>query len=465
MAINFPANISSPYFDPISGLKYIYNNSIGAWESAQTPPAIIGNDRPNFSVPGYFWFNSVENKLYVYSQGNWNSAGLNELTNVRISATPQAIPSVGDFWWDTISGSLFIFFNDGDSSQWILASSPSSVTFLEKFKDNNQPAGSDFKQGVLWFDTSGGEDSYQVKVWYDSNVTDSTPGNWITPSPINVGLTGISGTLPVSSSGGATPVISINTAASDGSTVGTVELAIEAESTTGTAVDKVLTPFITKQTISDYLPNSSTTTIGAVELATDAETIAGSPSNRAVTPANFNAFVANPSFSPGSPIGSVVTWVGSSSPNGFLSCNGSAVSRTTYVNLFNVIGTTFGAGNGSTTFNVPDLRGYFIRGWDNGKGTDTGRTFGSRQGDGLLAHVHTGVSGSADHTVADPDETQSTGSGGVDRIEGANTNNEDPTLDPTNPEFGSGYETTGMSPLGISETRPRNVSMNYIIKF
>ena len=48
-------------------------------------------------------------------------------------------------------------------------------------------------------------------------------------------------------------------------------------------------------------------------------------------------------------------------------------SRTTYANLFNVIGTSFGAGNGSTTFNVPDLRGYFIRGWDNGKGTDAGK--------------------------------------------------------------------------------------------
>ena len=93
------------------------------------------------------------------------------------------------------------------------------------------------------------------------------------------------------------------------------------------------------------------------------------------------------------------------------------------------------------------------------------RTFGSRQGDALDAHVHTGVSGSADHTVADPDETQSTGVGGVDRIEGANINNEDPSLDPTDPEFGPGYETTGMAPLGINETRPRNVSMNYIIKF
>lgn len=60
--------------------------------------------------------------------------------------------------------------------------------------------------------------------------------------------------------------------------------------------------------------------------------------------------------------------------------SGAAVSRTTYAALFAAIGTTFGAGNGSTTFNLPDLRGEFLRGWDDGRGADTGRVFGSSQG-------------------------------------------------------------------------------------
>src|SRR3954447_9235482 len=54
--------------------------------------------------------------------------------------------------------------------------------------------------------------------------------------------------------------------------------------------------------------------------------------------------------------GAILVFASSSIPSGFLVCDGSAVSRTTYAALFAVIGTTYGAGNGSTTFNVPDLR-------------------------------------------------------------------------------------------------------------
>ena len=70
-------------------------------------------------------------------------------------------------------------------------------------------------------------------------------------------------------------------------------------------------------------------------------------------------------------------------PAGWLKANGAAVSRTTYAALFAAIGTTFGAGDGSTTFNLPDLRGEFVRGWDDGRGVDAGRAFGARQGDAI----------------------------------------------------------------------------------
>jgi hypothetical protein len=64
---------------------------------------------------------------------------------------------------------------------------------------------------------------------------------------------------------------------------------------------------------------------------------------------------------------------------GWLYCLGQNVSRTTYYDLFTVIGTTFGAGDGSTTFRLPDFRGEFIRGWDDTRGVDPGRQFGSVQ--------------------------------------------------------------------------------------
>ncbi|WP_204303922.1 phage tail protein [Stenotrophomonas maltophilia] len=76
-------------------------------------------------------------------------------------------------------------------------------------------------------------------------------------------------------------------------------------------------------------------------------------------------------------------------PEGWLRCNGADVSRTTYAALFAAIGTRFGSTNGST-FRLPDLRGEFIRGWDNGRGLDPGRSFGSMQEDAIRAPFNIG---------------------------------------------------------------------------
>ena len=81
------------------------------------------------------------------------------------------------------------------------------------------------------------------------------------------------------------------------------------------------------------------------------------------------------------------SWVGlvapfaksGSAPTGWLLCNGAAVSRSTYADLWGVCSTTWGAGDGNTTFNVPDMRGEFQRGWDNGRGVDSGRNHASAQ--------------------------------------------------------------------------------------
>lgn len=89
------------------------------------------------------------------------------------------------------------------------------------------------------------------------------------------------------------------------------------------------------------------------------------------------------------PVGSVQYFALSSAPAGWLKANGALVSRTTYANLFAAIGTVFGAGDGSTTFALPDLRGEFIRGVDDGRGIDTGRALGSAQGSQMQSHNHT----------------------------------------------------------------------------
>jgi microcystin-dependent protein len=122
------------------------------------------------------------------------------------------------------------------------------------------------------------------------------------------------------------------------------------------------------------------------------------------------------------PIGIVMDYAGATAPTGWLLCYGQAISRTTYASLFAVIGTVFGVGDGSTTFNLPDARGRVIAGKDNMGGTAASRlttasggvagtTLGAVGGSEthtlttaqIPAHIHTGTTGSSgnhSHTVA-----------------------------------------------------------------
>lgn len=101
------------------------------------------------------------------------------------------------------------------------------------------------------------------------------------------------------------------------------------------------------------------------------------------------------------PTGSIFTFPMATIPTGYLVCDGSAVSRTAYAELYAILGTTYGAGDGSTTFNLPDYRGQFLRGLDDGAGNDpdaitrqdrgdgiTGDNVGTIQNNALLGHNH-----------------------------------------------------------------------------
>lgn len=88
------------------------------------------------------------------------------------------------------------------------------------------------------------------------------------------------------------------------------------------------------------------------------------------------------------PISEIGYFARTTAPPGWLKANGAAISRTAYAALFAVIGTTYGAGDGFNTFNVPELRGEFLRGLDDGRGVDAGRGLGAFQGSQNLAHAH-----------------------------------------------------------------------------
>lgn len=139
------------------------------------------------------------------------------------------------------------------------------------------------------------------------------------------------------------------------------------------------------------------------------------------------------------PIGTIIMHGANTAPDGYIECDGSAISRTTYARLFQVIGTTFGAGNGTTTFNLPDMRGYFARGWANTSSVDSGRAFGSTQQDELKSHQH------IMKKINRQTGTSATGFFAMD------DNGTD------------GSENTEAT--GGTETRPKNVALLYVIKY
>ena len=241
----------------------------------------------------------------------------------------------------------------------------------------------------------------------------------------------------------------------------------------------------------------------------------------AVSKGYLESFLA---YATGMPLGSVLPMAGSAVPGGFLLCDGQAVSRTTYADLFAAIGTIYGSGDGSTTFNVPDLRDWFVR----GKGD--ARPVGSTQAAAFASHAH-GVSdpwhthsayqavhdhsittgshghsittGSHSHGVTDPGHSHTTtfGSHGISSTSGAGVavpgwgaaapiasgaagtgisiqtaGNLGGSTDTAGNLGGSADArqpavTVNSSPTGISigatggdETRPQNIAMNYVIK-
>ena len=97
------------------------------------------------------------------------------------------------------------------------------------------------------------------------------------------------------------------------------------------------------------------------------------------------------------PAGSLLPYAGSSAPSGFLLCYGQAISRTTYATLFTAIGTTYGTGDGSTTFNLPDLRGRLIAGQDDMGGSSANRLTG--QSGGVNGDTLGGTGGNETHTL------------------------------------------------------------------
>jgi len=209
------------------------------------------------------------------------------------------------------------------------------------------------------------------------------------------------------------------------------------------------------------------------------------------------------SFATGFPVGFIAPFGGAAAPSGWLLCDGSAVSRANYPVLFAAIGTTYGAGDNSTTFNLPDLRAEFIR------GRDATRNIGSKQAAAFASHshgvsdpghahpasqgVHSHTTAGHGHGITDPGHAHTTrlevgGSGATNGLMVATAvSTENPssraTVNPANTGIGvvaaPGLATDTAQPTvtvagaatgivlgaaGEAETRPQNMALDFYIK-
>lgn len=133
--------------------------------------------------------------------------------------------------------------------------------------------------------------------------------------------------------------------------------------------------------------------ITSTQLATDA-VITAKIQDGAVTSAKLDAGAVSVLM----PTGSIMSFAGSSAPTGYLLCDGAAISRSTYSTLFGVLSTTYGSGDGSSTFNIPDLRGRVIAGQDDMGGSSANRLTG--QTGGVDGDVLGGSGGAETHTLS-----------------------------------------------------------------
>lgn len=136
-----------------------------------------------------------------------------------------------------------------------------------------------------------------------------------------------------------------------------------------------------------------------------------------------------------------------------LEASGAVMNRTSYADLFDRIGTTYGAGDGATTFGTLDARGEFLRGWDNGRGVDTGRVIGSWQNFEMQEHRHTS-----------PYAEQNARKNSVDVDISGRTNTNGWEIESSQYTDATVFH-HNTYPTGGSETRPRNIAQMFCIKF
>jgi microcystin-dependent protein len=371
------------------------------------------NGAPASSLPdGALAIDTTNNVFYFRSDSTWNQVSGGG-ASVTVSDSAPVGAESGDLWFNSSTALTYVYYD----SSWIQvgggAEGPAGPTGPPGDTgiaiQSTAPAETD----ILWADTSetgtagipaGGTVG---QVLSKSSASDYVVG-WTTP--VTSGDLALKANLESPTFTG-TPTLPTGTIATT-QTAGNNTTAVATTAFVRTEVSNLVASAPAALDTLDELAaalgddaNFATTTATAIGLKAPIASPAftGTPTAPTASTELSNTQLATTEFVKQiaalfTPSGSVISYAGASAPTGWLLCSGQTVSRTTYSSLFAAIGTTYGVGDGSTTFTLPDMRGRVVAGVDN-----MGGSAASRLTNTVLSASNTigAVGGAQTHTLTE----------------------------------------------------------------
>lgn len=465
--------------------------AVGSIPPNSAPTGSLGNAR------GELWFDTNVQLLKIWNGTSWVECNPTETSfaQVIVQTLPpdKTVYPVGALWWNDYNGEMYVLYEDTNGRQWVQVGAGGSGGAGNVIISDQQPDVLITPVGSLWWNDSTGSlfvlynDGGPEKLWIQiagAGAINAGQGGSVTKIDAGTGLTTLNGE-PITTQGtlellpptdndiggvkaGTNVTIdpdgTINFVGSGSGTVTQINTGVGISGGPITSTGTLTLNTATTANIGGVRPGAGTGVTGDGQLFIEpatTSTIGGIVVGQGLN-VTAGGVLAVDSVPPGSVPSGLVQWfAGSTAPTGWLYCNGAVLETATYPDLYAAIGRTYtGSTVPSTQFQIPDLRGQFLRGWDNraSGGVDNARAFGSSQNDTFASHrhsltLHTGDYGAAFKSdvaclMLNNDQMQGV-SGGRNNID-------------KNPIPQAGGEPIGLT--GDGETRPKNYALLPIIK-
>jgi microcystin-dependent protein len=379
--------------------------------------------------------------LYTYAAGTTTpQATYTDSTGATANSNPIVLDSRGEAnIWLGSATYKFRLTDANNTEIWTVDNLVAPSTSVSPVLAGNVTISTDNSGTALTITQTGSGAALKVQ---DSTDPDATPFIIDTNGSVGIGTPTPANALDIAN--GAIQLSSVS---------GTARTILSADSTDSIFAVSDARNFVVKTNSSTRLTINATNATSTVPVVLPADP---TTSLQAATKAYVDL---------GSPAGIIAPFAGTTAPSGWLKCEGQAIDRTTYATLFAAIGTTWGSGNGSTTFNVPDLRGMFVRGTGtNATGSSSGAvgpSVGTYAADTYLNHSHTATDSGHTHTSTGGGSFLQTGFTAFGaNISGGGGN----YYSSVNSATGNAVITVATSTTGGTETKPKNYGVLYIIK-